>query len=642
MLDLLNQLNEEQKQAVQHPSGPAIVMAGAGSGKTTVLTTRAAWLIATKQITPHQIIIVTFTNKAAQELKERITEKTGQILPMVGTFHSLCARILRQHGKYVGLDQNFSIYDSNDQQTLMKQVYNTQGYDSKRFNPKAVLGTISQAKNETITAEQYQDLAQGEYQKHVARAYYYYQRELEKANAVDFDDLLLKSLELLEKNDLVREHFQLTYTHVMVDEYQDTNTVQYLLTKILAEPQQNLYAVGDFSQSIYAWRGADYRNMLQLKQDYPDLTEYRLERNYRSTQTILDAATQVVSHNTAHPILELWTEKTSETKITCYESESDEDEALRVASYIRDLMRTIPLQEIAVLYRTNAQSRILEESLMRNSIPYQLVGGTKFYERKEIKDVISYLRLLINPADTVSEERAVGLGKRRYMLFSLWKEAILKKGFALSELEPVDTIKELLDATQYLEKYKRDTEENLQRIANIRELVNTATNFSSLNEFLENIALIQDSYFIDSKTQTSEVDQGVKLMSLHSAKGLEFTAVIIVGAEEGLLPHARSLFEKDEMEEERRLCYVGITRAKEHLFFTHARTRYQYGNKTFANRSRFINDIDASLLHFETSPHLTQIGHSDQYQKHKPIIVDDSMIDEILSGNLDIDALIDS
>jgi DNA helicase II / ATP-dependent DNA helicase PcrA len=371
---LLEDLNEHQQQAVLHPEGPAIVLAGAGSGKTRVLTTRAAWLIHEKNVDPQQILLVTFTNKAAQEIGERMLKMTGHKLPFSGTFHRICAKILRKDGYLVSLPPNFTIFDSDDQIALLKQIYKANNWSEKEFNPRAVHSTISSAKNEMIGAQEYREKASGKYQTFVGHAYVQYQHELAKNEAVDFDDLLLKTIELFIQHPEVLARYQNTLEHVLVDEYQDTNKAQYVLSKLLAVPQKNLYVVGDFSQSIYAWRGADYRNMLNLKTDFPEITEYRLEQNYRSTQTILDVATEVIAKNTTHPILQLWTENTVQEPITIYEADSGEEEARKIVDYIRYHDLDVPLAGRAILYRTNAQSRAFEEALIRASIPYKIVG----------------------------------------------------------------------------------------------------------------------------------------------------------------------------------------------------------------------------------------------------------------------------
>jgi len=650
----LSRLNPAQQAAVTHHTGPAMVLAGAGSGKTTVLTTRVAWLIEEKGVSPDSILVVTFTNKAAQEMKKRIYSLTNANLPFAGTFHSLGAKILRRDGYLIGLEPNFVIYDSDDQLQLYKEIYKKHNFDPKEYIPKAVAGTISKAKNEVISVKEYTEFAKGKYQEFVARVYKLYQRALQDAQAVDFDDLLIKVLQLLTLNDEIRNYYQNKFQFVLIDEYQDTNRAQFLITKAFAHPQNNLYVVGDFSQSIYGWRGADYRNMLQLKTEFIDIKEYRLEQNYRSHQSILDAATDIIKHNTSHPILELWTDQTEIEPIICHQTQDNTVEALQVGEYIREMRRRgCDYTDIAILYRTNAQSRSFEEAFIKMGIPYELIGGTKFYERKEVKDVIAYLRYVLNPADIVSLERITKLGQRRLSNLQIWigrqnREELMQK-------EPAETLKEILDESNYLSKYKLETEENIDRIENVRELVNVAAQFRNPHQFLENVALIQDNQFMDMNKEGN--NNRVSLMSLHSAKGLEFEVVFMVGMEEGMLPHSRSFMDPGEMEEERRLCYVGITRAKKHLYFTYTRSRFIYGNRQPSIRSRFIGDISTRLLQMRG-----QVEESYQPQNNNPfrrnfdgnsskkpasltgrrvIPLDDDILDGVLNGEVDIRKLID-
>lgn len=654
VLELLNKLNPEQQKAVIHENGPAVVLAGAGSGKTTVLTTRVSWLISEKNVSPFNILVVTFTNKAAKEIKTRISLTTGMDIPWSGTFHSLCAKILRIDGQSIGLGQNFIIYDSQDQTSLLKEIYKKNNFSNEDFNIKAVQSAISNAKNELLTPASYAEVAFGAFQEHVAKVYKIYQYELNKASAVDFDDLLSKTLQLLKEDQVIREKYQRKFEHVLVDEYQDTNKAQYKLTKILSAPQNNLFVVGDFCQSIYAWRGADYKNMMQLKQNFPQIKEYKLEQNYRSNQNILDAATEVISHNTTHPILKLWTQKNSGNKITCYEAESGNTEARKIVQYIRKHAPEIELGEVAILYRTNAQSRVFEEALMQAGIPYKLIGGTKFYERKEVKDVIAYLRYAINDFDLVSYQRIVKLGKRRFQKFKDWLNTQNKRQLPIEN--PASLLKDILEITTYLEKYERNTEENLDRKANVEELLSVAVQFETTAQFLENIALIQDNEFADGKVE-KDSKRSVNLMSLHSAKGLEFEVVFLVGMEEGLMPHSRSMTDNEQMEEERRLCYVGITRAKSKLYLTYARSRTQYGVPQANVTSRFVMDIPEYLLDTEIEK---KYYDSNQYnkpsysyykkQKQSPksqstsrrIVVDDDILEGVINGDFDIDKLINS
>ncbi len=635
-------LNSAQLEAIHHFEGPAIVLAGAGSGKTTVLTNHAAWLIDEKGVPANSIMLVTFTNKAAGEMKERIEKLTGSRLPFAGTFHSVCARILRIHGAYIGLDKNFVIYDSDDQLSLIKDLYKQHGFDTNAYRPQSIKAAISKAKNELISEREFGETAVGDFNAFVAKLYRLYERGLREAQAVDFDDLMVKVVELLRTNTEIRELYQRTFSHVLIDEYQDTNRAQYVLTQLWAAPQNNLYVVGDFSQSIYAWRGADYRNMLQLKTDYPQIKEYRLEQNYRSTQSILDAATAVISKNTSHPILQLWTEQTMGKQLTCFEISSGDVEALRIVDEIKQLRSRTPLTEMAILYRTNAQSRLFEEALIRASIPYRLIGGTKFYERKEIKDVLCYARLLVNPQDSVSYKRAVSLGKRRMDAFEQFRQRLNPEKIA--QTPPTELLREVLDVTDYQAKYNAKLPEDQERLENIAEVLSVAAQFTTLTQFLENVALIQDNHFTDAPTTDEAASSnGVNLMSLHAAKGLEFQVVFLAGMEDGLLPHSNSLFDHAQMEEERRLCYVGITRAKEQLYFSYARSRFQYGVRHSTIPSRFLSDIPKELLHFASDSFNTN-SHSPfaPAPSGRHLVVDDEMADAVLRGDIDLEAFLDS
>lgn len=641
MSQLLANLNPAQATAVQHGDGPAVVLAGAGSGKTTVLTHRAAWLIQEKGVDASNIILVTFTNKAAGEMKERIERLTGSYLPYAGTFHSICARILRIHGRFVGLDPNFVIYDSDDQMSLIKDIYKENSFDATTYRPQSIKAVISKAKNELISLADFTEQAAGDFNQFAAKVFRLYERRLKEAQAVDFDDLMVKVVELLKTNSQIREHYQRQFQHVLVDEYQDTNRAQYVLTQLWTEPQNNLYVVGDFSQSIYAWRGADYRNMLQLKTDYPTMKEYRLEQNYRSTQSILDAATAVISKNTSHPVLQLWTENTMGAQLVCFEVSSGELEALRVIEAIRQHRNSgIALEHMAILYRTNAQSRLFEEALIRYGIPYRLIGGTKFYERKEIKDVLAYARLMVNPQDSVSYKRAVGLGKRRLDTFERFRAK-----FSPEEVEkaaPAKLLRDILDATEYLGKYNQDVPEDQERLENIAEVLSMAAQFTTVTQFLENVALLQDNYFVDASSPVGATKQaGVNVMSLHAAKGLEFQVVFLAGMEDGLLPHSNSIFDHKSIEEERRLCYVGITRAKQQLYFSFARNRFQYGVRHSTIPSRFLSDIPPELLMVESDQGESQFEQK-QNNSGRRLVVDEDMADAVLKGELDLEVFLDS
>lgn len=596
---LLNDLNPDQRKAVIHMDGPVLILAGAGSGKTRVLTYRVAYLIEQNKASAHNILMVTFTNKAASAMKERIRAivRTKE-LPYAGTFHSLCARILRVDGKHISIPSNFVIYDDSDQIDAIKEIMKKFDISVKNYNPRAVLATISQAKNELIPALEYPNLARGNFQETVARVYLGYQRLLLDNGALDFDDLLMKTVQLFQKNPDVLGAYQEKYHYILIDEYQDTNKAQYVLTKQLSSRWRNICVVGDASQSIYRWRGADFRNIINFRSDFPDVAVFNLEQNYRSTQMILNAAYGVISKNTSHPILKLWTDKKGGDHITLYEARNEQDEATFLIHMI--LQSGKPFSDFAVLYRTNAQSRVLEEAMLHAGVPYTLVGGTRFYERKEIKDVLAYLRVLSNPKDTVSYNRIEKLGKGRLAKFLAFRDQLTKdnKLIELTTLELLDTT---VEATGYLTLYDANVEEEAYRLENIKELRSVATEFPVLSDFLENVALVEQEYIPKKVKEAPGARQAVTLMTLHAAKGLEFPVVAIVGMEEGIFPHSRSLMEKDEIEEERRLCYVGITRAKEKLYLTYANRRLFFGTRTQNMISRFIADIPESALDLQVS-----------------------------------------
>ena len=501
-----------------------------------------------------------------------------------GTYHSFCAKILRRYFQEVSLDQNFVIFDTDDQTDTMKLVFHNLGIDPKTTKVSSVLGTISSAKNELIGASEYINYARGQYQEMVARAYLVYQQLLKKYHALDFDDLLVETVKLLQ-NPIILEKLHSIYTHILVDEYQDTNKAQFQITKLLAKKDQHLTVVGDFSQAIYSWRGADYRNMLLLKQDFPDLKTVNLEQNYRSTQNILDAANNVISKNKNHPILSLWTDKPNGSKIILFEAENEWKEAEFITENIQKY------SDAAVLYRTNAQSRVIEETFLQKNIPYVLIGGTRFYERKEIKDVLCYLRLLIHPDDEVSKKRAEKIGKTRLNKFQI-------SNIKFQNRTTLEILNEVLKVTGYLEMYNPEDEEDAGRLENIKELFSVANQHPNLNEFLEKIALTEKE---SKKTHTSEKGY-VTLMTMHAAKGLEFKHVFIVGLEEGLFPHSRTLLDPSEMEEERRLAYVGITRAMDKLYLIYARSRMWFGQRNSNTISRFVSDIPENLLEANIQP----------------------------------------
>lgn len=604
---LLNELNEAQRKAIVHTDGPILIFAGAGSGKTRVLTYRVAYLIQEKRVDPTSILMVTFTNKAAGEMKERLRKLLGDEgakgrsktdMPYASTFHSLGVRILRAHGHHMGLAPNFVIYDAGDQADAIKDIMKKMDIATKSINPGAVAHTISEAKNELISATEYPQYARGFFQENVARIYLAYQRLLKENEALDFDDLLVGVVRLFQNNKEILGIYQERYKYVHIDEYQDTNKAQYLISTFLAGRYRNICVVGDAAQSIYGWRGADYRNIQNFKRDFPDAVEFHLDQNYRSTQKILDAAHGVIVKNTSHPILDLWTDKKGGDAITLYEARNEHDEATFLVQTI--LLSGRPYSDIAVLYRTNAQSRVLEEALLHAGIPYLLVGGTRFYERKEIKDVLAYLRVIANPKDTVAYNRIEKLGKGRLAKFLEYADQVAKdeKLVNLSTLELLDQI---LSVTGYLELYDARVEEEAYRLENIKELRSVATEFPKLLAFLETVALTEQEYQSKSLKARDDKREAVTLMTLHAAKGLEFPIVFIVGMEEGLFPHSRTLMDKEELEEERRLCYVGITRAKEKLYLTYATRRLFFGTRTQNMVSRFIADIPEHVLDLQVS-----------------------------------------
>jgi DNA helicase-2/ATP-dependent DNA helicase PcrA len=633
LADLLAQLNDAQRTAVLHDTGPAVVMAGAGSGKTRVLTTRVARLLE-QGTEPDRIALVTFTNKAAQEMNRRVVEYTGHSLPFAGTFHRLGARLLRQHAASVGLDPGFTIYDSDDQLVLIKQIMKTLGISPKDMHHNAIKHAISQAKSDLVTPTELAETAVSRPSEIAARVYKSYQRALQDQQGVDFDDLLTLSVKLLQENDHLRQHYQERFLYVLVDEYQDTNKAQYYLTKLLSAPQENLFVVGDFAQSIYAWRGADYHNMLNLQEDFPGISEYRLEQNYRSTQTILDAATAVISQNQSHPILTLWTDQPHAAPLELIEAADSEDEAEEVLRRALSHNDEVPLSEIVILYRTNAQSRPFEESLVRRGIPYRVVGGFKFYERKEIKDLLAYLRLVTNPKDTVSRQRAEKVGKRRLDAFERWRDTLGE-----GDRSPQELLTGIIKATDFKNLFDEHDPEDQARIENVDELLAVAAHFEHLPTFLENVALVQDETLSDAPEQRSPHNV-LTLMSLHSAKGLEFSIVCMVGLEEGLLPHSRSHMDLAQLEEERRLCYVGMTRAKQHLYLSYARQRFMYGTRTYSLRSRFLNDVPTHLLKSPQGRGLGAYGGrasaAPPAEPRRRTLISDDDLDAVLLGEVDI------
>lgn len=643
MTDTMQGLNPQQLAAVQTTEGPMLILAGAGSGKTKVLTCRIAHLLQ-QGVRPYRILAITFTNKAAAEMRERVDRMAGPLAKDVWlfTFHAFCARLLRREAEQLGnYGNNFAIYDTTDTKNLVKQVLQEMNLDDKRFQPAAICAHISNAKNAMQSPEEYAAESGDFFGKKVAAIYSSYQQKLQANNAVDFDDLLLLTLKLLQENAEVREKYQQKFSYLMVDEYQDTNRVQYLLTKLLAGQHRNICVVGDADQSIYGWRGADIRNILDFEKDYPDAKLVKLEQNYRSTQVILDAANAVIKNNSGRKPKRLWTENDAGSEIVYYHAADERDEARFVIERIQELQQReqLRLGEVAILYRTNTQSRVFEEMLIKSGMAYSIVGGLKFYERKEIKDILAYLRLIFNPHDSLSLLRIINVPRRGIgeatlarletyaaetdqSLFEIISNSAEVPGLSsrfvtkLEELSEVlfelmgeaaevpvkQLIDDILHKTGYLEELELSrSAQDQSRVENLQELLSVAEDFAakslrngdepSLENFLSEVALVAD---IDD----AELDEdSLTLMTLHSAKGLEFPTVFLVGLEEGIFPHARTLLDENEIEEERRLCYVGITRAEKHLFLSNARMRMVFGRTLSYPPSRFLQELPRQLLH---------------------------------------------
>ena len=630
MTDLLESLNPVQRKAVQHTEGPLLILSGAGSGKTRVITHRIAYLIQHHDVSPFNILAVTFTNKAAEEMRTRLDNLIGQSQLWVATFHSTCAQILRRDIHHLGYDRSFTIYDTADQQTLIKELIKT--LQLPLNNPGPVIGEISRAKSDFVSPEDYAKRPVGFFEESVAQIYPMYQDFLRENNALDFDDLIKLTVELFATNPNVLEYYQDKFRYILVDEYQDTNRGQYLLVNALAQKHQNICVVGDDDQSIYSWRGADINNILDFEEDYPDTTVLRLVQNYRSTKNILEAAYHVIRNNQKRKEKQIWTNNKKGSAITLHEARDDISEADYVLRQIRE-WRTQRRKygECVIFYRINAQSRTFEDALRGANIPYQIVGGIRFYERMEVKDIMAYMRVIVNPADTVSIKRVINVPRRGIGVATVQKiedfayeeniplfEAIQRVGEvptlnngaknkvrAFAELiasfnpndPPARTAEELLDRTGYLQALRSEgsieaqtREENLQElVAAVQEYEESETE-PMLSGFLEKITLASD---IDSMEDKSDV---VTMMTLHSAKGLEFPIVFMVGIEEGLLPHQRSYDSEAELEEERRLCYVGLTRAEEHVYLTYARSRRLYRDIDYRLPSRFIEEIPPELV----------------------------------------------
>ncbi|MDP3758229.1 MAG: 3'-5' exonuclease, partial [Candidatus Daviesbacteria bacterium] len=558
-------------------------------------------LIQEKGIPPENICVLTFTNKASGAMIERIknllrtTHYELPTTPVMGTFHSFCAKILRREGKVLGLPPGFAIYDEGDALDAVKEAMANLNIPTQKTSPAAVRNTISGAKNELISSLEYPQYARGYFQEIVAKIYLEYQKILERNHALDFDDLLLYVIKLFQTDPNILTRYQIQFRYILIDEYQDTNPAQYLISKYLSNRHKNICVVGDASQSIYSFRGADFRNIVNFQKDYPGVKVFNLEQNYRSTQTILDAAFAVISKNKSHPILKLWTNKDGGEKIEIVEVKNEVEEALFILNTITQLKNTMKLSDFAVLYRTNAQSRNLEDQFLKTGMPYQLVGGVSFYARKEIKDVLAYLRLLQNPKDSVSIKRAEKIGKGRLAkVMGLYQEISLQ----LDKYPTLELLDKILQVTGYLAYLDDSSEEGKIRIENVKELRSVAEEFPNLTEFLENVALVENGNLPGQKRKAKSEQQSdaATLMTLHSAKGLEFPVVFMVGMEEGLFPHSRSMLNPAELEEERRLMYVGITRAKEKLYLTYTRERLYFGTRSRNLVSRFLADIPQELI----------------------------------------------
>ena len=583
MESLLSDLNKEQRRAVTHEGAPLLVLAGAGSGKTKVLTYRAFYLIQKKLADSSEIILLTFTNKAAEEMKTRASRIE---LGFAGTFHTFGARMLRHYGQLVNLPPNFVIYDTDDSEAVIKGVIKGLGLDPKNNRPGMYLHLISRMKNELLAPTDLAETAKDDFYKKVVSVWQEYEKVLRKAKAVDFDDLLIFTVRLLSLA-AMQERIREKYKYILVDEYQDTNKAQFLLTRLLAVHPTGLMVVGDAAQAIYSFRGADFRNLTLLEKEYPDLVTLRLPKNYRSTQTILDAAYGVIANNKNHPVLKLEAIKSFGEKIEMVEVVDEREEAAYVVSIAERL--SAAGGSLAVLYRTNAQSRAIEEALIRRKIDYKLVGGIRFYDRAEIKDLLAYLRVIYNSEDLVSWQRVEGLGKRNKAKFEIW---LASERGRLLEKYPHELLSEIIDQTAYLARFNERDEDDAARVENIKELLAVASEQPDLTAFLTSVALIQSEEIAERKAGKALVT----MMTIHAAKGLEFDEVIIVGLEEGLLPHSRSLLEREDLEEERRLMYVAMTRARAKLHLTLTRSRLVYGGRQVAAPSRFLAEIPQELL----------------------------------------------
>ena len=646
----LDYLNKEQKEAVLKTEGPLLILAGAGSGKTRVLTTKIAYLIEECGISPQSILAITFTNKAAKEMKDRVYNLIGMKAKgiQISTFHSFGVRILTDYSEKLGYEKNFIIMDSDDSLSIVKKILKNKGIDPKSYNPNGIRNQISSCKNEMITPEKYAKFALGDYEQIVYETYIEYEKTLKNNNAVDFDDLLLLPIKLFNEHVDVLEKYQERFQYVLIDEYQDTNETQYILSKMIAKKNKNICCVGDVDQSIYSFRGANYRNILNFEKDYPDASVIKLEQNYRSTTTILDAANDVIKNNKDRKDKVLWSNKGKGELIDYYQAFNGIDEAQYVSREIKNLVNNgIEYKDIAVLYRTNAQSRTIEEELLKESIPYRIVGGVGFYSRREIKDLLAYLRLIYNSKDNVSLLRIINVPKRgigNKTISNLIEKAnrenksiydSIESGKELAFKEMIESLKKqsnnltltelverILDVTGIKAEYESEKTldadirlENLEELKTVTKTFEEREGIVSLEDFLLEVSLVTDVNEYDTDPNK------VSLMTVHSVKGLEYGYVFIIGLEEGLFPHINSILNGNELEEERRLMYVAITRAKEKLFIVNAKNRVMFGNDTANVPSRFIKEINQDLLNkkFEEKETVEKVSIEDKFYKDEEV-----------------------
>lgn len=651
-MDILEGLNDAQKSAVLHTSGPLLILAGAGSGKTKTLTHRIAHLLMNEGVWPNEILAVTFTNKAAKEMRERLAVLTRQpnsrsFMPWMGTFHGICVRLLRQDGASIGIQPNYVIYDEDDRQGLIKQAMKQLSISGDQIKPRSVSAAISSAKNELVTPDEYQSTAHYPNQQAIARIYMLYEELRQAAGALDFDDLLIETVRLLREVPAVRQRYQQQFKHILIDEYQDTNAAQYAIVKSLVNPDKNICVVGDDWQSIYSWRGADFKNILNFERDFKGALVVKLEQNYRSTESILEAAHNVITKNVERTDKKLWTDAGKGAPIEIQTVYDEAEEAFAVASRInaQTSIGARGYQDFAVLYRTNAQSFAFERAFLQHRIPYQIVGGVRFYDRAEIKDIVAYLRLLYQPNDRMSFSRIVnvpkrGVGAASFEKFIAWqagsgmdiisslvnveqtssltpraKIALVALGEKLRTLQamvesganPSEIIERLVDAVNYRDHILDGTPQAEDREENVGVLVSDAKSFASLPDFLEEVALM-------SSADTATNEPKVTLMTLHAAKGLEFPVVFMVGMEDGLFPSSRALEEgPKQLEEERRLCYVGMTRAREELHLSYAQSRLQFGQRSYGSPSRFLEDMGYELAMRQAAPARPQYNEFDEF-----------------------------